>query len=65
MDPLVLLILLPVALRALLLTVAVLTAICTDSPARRKVAVHVAAMLLRPVWSRGGGGDVQHRDGNR
>lgn len=53
MDPLVLLFLLaPLVLRAILLTIAWLTAICTRSPARRKVAFRLVRLMLTPPWRR-------------
>lgn len=54
-DPLVLvLVLAPSALRALLLAIAWLTALCTSSPGRREVACYLVCLLLTPPWRRGG-----------
>lgn len=39
-------------LRALLLSIAWLTAICSKSPARRKVALQLVSLMLAPVWRR-------------
>lgn len=56
MDPLVLLVLLVLAvLRTLLLTIAWLTAICTKSPTRRKIAFRLVCVALTPPWRREGG----------
>jgi hypothetical protein len=57
-DPLFLLFLLASTMRVLLLTIASLTAICTKSPGRRKVAFRLVCLMLTPPWRRGGERDL-------